>query len=464
MPEFLYKNPQKNAFIIIIFLAIFSTIYNAYLPLHGDEAYYWVWSHHLQFGYFDHPPMVAFLIHLSNYISESEWGVRLTSVVSMSLSALYVFKLTKLIFDEKTALDALMIFASVILVHAGYILITTDAPLILFWTLTLYYSYKAIFYNTKTDYILSGIFLGLMMLSKYTSILFVIFLILFMTLKKREVFKNIYFYIAALIAFIIVLPMVYWNYQNDWISFAFQISNRSAEDENIHFDLLVEFLSGQFGIFSPIFAGVFFYFLFKKRLFIQDEKLFFLALSSAVILIFFTYKSLYSRMELNFAAPAYISGAILSAYIFSKYELHKTFKVGLTIAIFSTIIGRVAFITHLEIVQDRMYGNKEAVKLVESLTQKGDYFYGDHLTTTSYLQYYLPNHPNTDLALPNRYSQYDMWRKKDYLHNGLVLSMDDADTRLTQLYTNVKLLKTLSVKRGTHGTKTFYIYRVADAK
>jgi len=106
---------------------------------------------------------------------------------SMSISALYIFKLTKEVSDEKTALDAVLIFCSVILVHAGYILTTTDAPLILFWTLTLFYSYKAFFYNSTKDYILAGLFLGFMMLSKYTAILFVLFFSIsrFLMMMKR---------------------------------------------------------------------------------------------------------------------------------------------------------------------------------------------------------------------------------------------------------------------------------------
>ncbi len=70
MLELLHKTPQKSAYLIILLLAFFSAIYNAFLPLHGDEAYYWVWSHNLQTGYYDHPPMIAYMIYLSNFISE----------------------------------------------------------------------------------------------------------------------------------------------------------------------------------------------------------------------------------------------------------------------------------------------------------------------------------------------------------------------------------------------------------
>ena len=80
MLKTLYKNPTSSAYLLILFLAIFSTIYNAFLPLHGDEAYYWMWSKHIQMGYYDHPPMIAFMIYLTNFISQSEWGCLLACI------------------------------------------------------------------------------------------------------------------------------------------------------------------------------------------------------------------------------------------------------------------------------------------------------------------------------------------------------------------------------------------------
>lgn len=464
MLEFLHKFPKKSAYFIIIFLAIFSTIYNAFLPLHGDEAYYWMWSHHLQSGYYDHPPMIAYMIYLTNFISESEWGVRLTNVFSMTFSAIIIFKLTSEMLNQKIALNAVIIFSSVILVHAGYIITTPDSPLILFWTLTLYYSYKAIFYNKTFDYALSGIFLGLMMLSKYSSILFVFALLIFLLLKRRDVFTNGNFYLAVILAFAIVSPMVLWNYQHDWISFTFQVEHGSTQTFEIFPNLFFEFFAGQFGVFSPVFTAVLFYFLVKDKLYFKDNKLFFLALNVVVILLFFFYKGFYTRMALNYTAPAYIGGAILSAYIFEHYELKKTFKIGLIIALILTIIGRLGFLFYLEIVQDRMYGNKEAVQLLQTHVNDGDSFYGDHLTIAAYLKYYLQDHPDTDIAVPSRFSQYDMWRKEDFLKDGLVLTIDPQEARLKDVYKEVNLIDSLKLKKGFNSKKTLYIYRVSGVK
>jgi len=458
--EKLYKNPQKSAFILILIMALFSTVYNAYIPLHGDEAYYWMWSHNLQTGYYDHPPMIAFMIYITNFISESEWGVRLVNVFSFSIAAIYIFKLTREISDDKSALNAVIIFFSVIIVNAGFIITTTDSPIILFWTLSLYYTYRAIFYGTLRDFALAGLMIGLMMLSKYTAIVLVFAIIIFILLKRRDMLLNIKFYLALLIAFVVVSPMLWWNYQNEWISFLFQLGHGSTDTFEFSLNTFFEFIGMQFGVFSPVFAAVLFYYLFKEKLFFKDNKLFFISLSVALTLGFFGYKSLFKSMAPNFAAPAYVGGVVILAYIISKYELKKTFKTGLMVALFFTIIARYMMMFHLDIIREEMYKAKDPIDLFATHIKAGDGLYGDHLSTAAYLKYYLPNHPNTDVALNSRFSQYDMWREKDYLKDGLVLTRyrkRDAELRL--FFKKVELIDTLVI---IPDKRTFYIYRVSQ--
>src|SRR5213075_3600801 len=74
----------KNPFIQKYHRAIFYTawlllalIQSRYTELLDDEAYYWVYSHFLDWGYFDHPPMTAVLIRMGYSIFQNELGVRL---------------------------------------------------------------------------------------------------------------------------------------------------------------------------------------------------------------------------------------------------------------------------------------------------------------------------------------------------------------------------------------------------
>ncbi len=458
-----YKTPQRSAYLVLLFLAIISIVYNMFLPLHGDEAYYWMWSHKLQTSYYDHPAMIAYMIYLSNFISQDEWGVRLVNVFSLSITSLYIYKLTAEISDNKTALNALLISSSVILVQSGYIITTPDTPLLLFWTLSLYYGYMALFYGKRKDFVLTGVFLGFTMISKYSAILLVFSFLIFVLLKRRDLFTNPLTYLLIGISLLIVSPMLYWNYQHDWISFLFQIDHGSADGFRVNLGDAIAFIAGQFILFSPIFTWILFYYMFKEKLAYKDDKIFFIILTTVVTLLFFIYKGLFKPMGLNYTAPAYVGAAIFVSYIITKYDLQKQLKVGLIIAIIFSLTGRIAMLFYLDKVQERMYASDRIVERFSQHIQDGDKLYGAHLTTAAYIKYYLPDHPDTDVAIDSRYSHYDMVRdEKEWHKDGLVLCRNNKrEAELKKYYKSVELIDTYVV---IPRIRIFYTYRVSNPK
>jgi 4-amino-4-deoxy-L-arabinose transferase-like glycosyltransferase len=453
---------RRSALFLIIISGMFATFYNAFLPLHGDEAYYWLWSHRLQGGYYDHPPMIALLIALSNIISESEWGVRLVNVLAMSVAAWIVFRLLEELKDAKAGLWGVIIFESVVLVHAGYTIVTTDSPLILFWSLALWSTYRVLTRAHTMDFILTGLFVGAMMLSKYTAVLYVMALLLFLLLRRRDLLRDSRTYMAALLALLVIVPLLWWNYRHDWISFLFQLHHGGGK-EHIMWNWFTELIGAQFGVFTPVFAAVLFYFLFKKRLFWDNEILAFLALMTVTPLLFFLYKSLHTHIELNYTAPAYISGTVLTAYMLAERQMKKTFYAGVAVALLLSLIARAGLLFWLPVVQDRMYGNKEAVAMLQHHRSAGDALYANHLTMAALITYYTPDHHAVRIPTPTRYSQYDMWDDGTPLRSGLYLAYEPMEKVLKEKFTSVKTIDTLIVQRGLHGTKTFYLYRVSNA-
>lgn len=456
-------NHRQSALLIILIAASLSTLYNAFLPLHGDEAYYWLWSHRLQGGYYDHPPMIALMIAVTNLISETEWGVRLVNVFSMSVSAWVIFMLLEKLQDAKTALWGVLIFESVVLVHAGHTITTTDSPLILFWSLSLLAVYNVLTRADTSDFILTGLFVGAMMLSKYTAVLFILPLLLFLALRRRDLFLDLRTWMAAGIAVLVIAPLLWWNYQHDWISFLFQLHHGGGREE-IMWNWFTELIGAQFGVFTPVFAAMLFYFLAKERLFIKDEALFFMAVLTLFPLLFFLYKSLHTHIELNYTAPAYISGTILTAYGLSRDNMKKTFVAGIAAALLLSLVARIGLLFWLEIVQDRMYGNKEAAALLQTHRQPGDALYANHLTTAALLTYYTPDHSPVRIPTPSRYSQYDMWDDGAPYTEGLYLAYEPMEKALRKVFLSVALVDTLTVPRGIDREKTFYIYRVKDPR
>jgi 4-amino-4-deoxy-L-arabinose transferase-like glycosyltransferase len=103
----------------------------ALTPLTFDEAYYWTWSKHLAGGYYDHPPMVAVVIRLSTMIAgDTEFGVRLVSVLLALPMSFAVYRTMVLLFDSARAAASAVVFLNLMLmVAAGTVIVTPDAPL-----------------------------------------------------------------------------------------------------------------------------------------------------------------------------------------------------------------------------------------------------------------------------------------------------------------------------------------------
>ena len=454
---------RRSALLVLALSALFATLYNAFLPLHGDEAYYWLWSHRLQAGYYDHPPMIALLIALSNLLSEAEWGVRLVNAAAMSVAGWVIFVLLASLKDAKAGLWGVILFVSVVLVHAGYTIVTTDSPLILFWSLALLSTFRVITRGRTSDFFFTGLFSGAMMLSKYTAVLYLLALLIFLLLRRRDLFADTRTWMAVAVALAVVSPLLWWNYVHDWISFLFQLHHGGGKD-HIMWNWVTELVGAQFGVFTPVFAAVLFYALVKERLFAKDDALFFLALMTVTPLLFFLYKSLHTHIELNYTAPAYVSGAVLTAYFLASRGMKKTFVAGVAVALFLSLAARAALLFWLPVVQDRMYGNKEAVAMLERHRRAGDALYAYHLTLAALTTYYAPGHPAVRIPTPTRFSQYDMWDDGTPYAPGLYLSDGEMADALQKRFGRVDLVDTLTVQRGLHGTKTYRLYRVADPR
>src|ERR1700744_4141124 len=98
MPGSALKKSIQSDKIIFYFL-LFWTILNAIqaytMELQADEAYYWMYSRYLDWGYFDHPPMVALFIRLGDSLMHNEFGLRMLTVFASSVSIYLLWLILK---------------------------------------------------------------------------------------------------------------------------------------------------------------------------------------------------------------------------------------------------------------------------------------------------------------------------------------------------------------------------------
>ena len=193
-----------------------------------EEAYYWNYAQHLDFGYLDHPPMVALLIKISTIIfGTNEFSIRVPALLCWLFAALLSYKWTELI-NRGSGQYAVMVLSILPFFFLQSLVTTPDQPLLVCWSAALYCLYRALILDEPRYWYLAGVCLGLGMLSKYTIVLLGPAVLLYMSLvpSARYWFARKEPYVCAFIALLLFTPVIYWNFIHEWASFAFQSTRR----------------------------------------------------------------------------------------------------------------------------------------------------------------------------------------------------------------------------------------------
>jgi dolichol-phosphate mannosyltransferase len=207
-------------------------IFSGQIELLPEEAYYWNYSRHLDIGYLDHPPMVAWLIRLgTDLFGNSEFGVRFGALSCGALTAFFAYRLARNLFGEETALIALAMSQVLPFFFLSGMLMTPDAPLTAAWAASLYFLERALIGARPWGWLWAGLALGLGLISKYSIGLLAVVTAVFMVLDppSRRWFRRWEPYAGVLVAAAVFSPVVIWNAQHEWASFVFQTARRLTE-------------------------------------------------------------------------------------------------------------------------------------------------------------------------------------------------------------------------------------------
>ena len=270
--------PQiRKSLFLVFFLKLTLALW---IPVFPDEAYYWVWSKNLALSYFDHPPMIAYLLYLGELLRSlfptnfpyTDGLVRLPGIVLSQFTLVVLVKIYSKYVSSNSVLLFTWILAACPLIGVGSIIMTPDIPVIFFWVLSAFIFLELISklsdQNSSSKSILKyflilGVSLGLGFLSKYHIVLMVPIFIaaLFFDRQKFRFVENtkiILFGVALTICsgLLTCLPVIFWNFQRDWISFKFQI-NHGLGANNWEPEWTLTYLLGQvFILFPPLIVTV----------------------------------------------------------------------------------------------------------------------------------------------------------------------------------------------------------------
>ena len=223
---------RNAAFGLIAYALVLRLVYAGSVELMPEETYYWNYARHLDFGYLDHPPMVAWLIRIGTAIfGQTEFGVRAGALCCGLIASIFVYKLTRNLFGAAAALAALLLTQALPYFFLSGFLMTPDAPLVAAWAASLYFLERALIGNQARAWWFAGISLGLGMISKYSIALLGPVAVAFMLWDpaSRRWWRRSEPYAGALLALAVFSPVIIWNAQHEWASFAFQTSRRLAE-------------------------------------------------------------------------------------------------------------------------------------------------------------------------------------------------------------------------------------------
>jgi 4-amino-4-deoxy-L-arabinose transferase-like glycosyltransferase len=346
---------RRAFFVLLAASTAFRLFYIQWVELAPDEAYYWTWSRHLQWGYYDHPPMVGLLIWIFTSIGgQGEFGVRLGWVAMGALLTLLLYRMGNRMFgSDRAGFYSAFMMNIILLPSIGAIIVTPDGPQGLFWVLAVFCTYQAISRKGLYWWYLTGISLGLGLLSKYTMVLIApcIFFFLVSCEEGRKWLRRKEPYLSFLLGLAIFSPVIIWNAQHDWLSFRFQLSHGLEVKQPMGLRYFGEYWAGQAALISPLMFLALLWAMLKSGLAgfrLKKDPLLLLFWTSAPILLFFAYTSLRSKVEPNWPALSYFS-AVIALAGFSSEEW-SSWKKGKRVFAWTAVILSFLFtsLAHLQ--------------------------------------------------------------------------------------------------------------------
>ncbi len=476
-------NISNSIWKVILGFTLFRTLLAFILPLTPQEAYYWSWSRDLALSYFDHPPLASYSIWLTTSIfGQTIFGIKIAAVLwFLGLNIIWAKMIQEMFSNEnQTIWTLLALNASIAFQLYGFV-ITPDTPLIFAWTATFYSLWKLIQTEDAKWWYLAGFFMGLAWLGKYSGIMIapsVLMFVLFSS-RHRKWMATPHPYLGVLLAILVFSPVLIWNAQHDWISFAFQGSRRTSGMGQWEFRFFGELLGSQFFMLTPylfvlVIAAVIRY---GRQIFSGiEDKILLLVSSGLVTILFFTAVSFRSLVKMNWLVPAYWPFVILGIhYLFQSPHRFRRMKIGIysSYAFLGLGISIVA-LPNVPLGEGNTWSGwksaaTEVSAIQDSLSEAGEtpFIFSTNYKASSLLKFYLPGQPRTYAQdiIGRRALQYDIWEKKEDLIGRIgILVVDDRkeyrfkSKRIEPYFERINKIKTVKIENYGQPVRQIDIY------
>lgn len=396
------QNKANFQFIFFLSFLVLLNFFQSWLTkLFEDEAYYWVWSQDLAFGYFDHPPLVALWVKLSGFFFDGELGVRFFSVISFTVFLVFVWKLIEnRRKSEFVWLYFTLVFGVAFLQVFGFIT-TPDTPLLMFSAIFFYF-YKKFLISESWKNILGLAFaMAGMLYSKYHGIL----VIGFIALSNLKLLVNIRFWYACLLTLLLYFPHLYWQYLNDFPSFKYHLLERAKKPYNLGKTLL-HFVN-QIAIVGVTFPIIYAAFFRQKPNSEFERSLKFVWYGFFIFFLLSTFKS---EPQAQWTIVALIPIVVITFNHFIDHPKARKWLIILTSINFLVIIVGRIFLMNSSIspVPLEPHWSEEWIPKVHEKAEKRPVVFVNSYRSASLYRFYTGIQTHSYSILKGRKSQYDL--------------------------------------------------------
>jgi hypothetical protein len=443
--------------------------------LYPDEAQYWFWAQHPALGYYSKPPLVAWLIALTTGLfGESEFAIRLSAPLLHAATALLVYAIGARLYDRRVGLWSALAYASLPGASISAFIISTDAPLLLFWAAALYAFIRAREDSGWGWWSAVGVACGLGLLAKY-AMAYWIFSALGYVLLVRPERRHLGPLVAAIgIALLLYSPNLWWNWSNGFVSYLHVKDNAGMDEPLIHPDAFLEFFGSQFAVFGPLFFAGLIWLAARPRT-LAEPRARLLATFALPTLAMMLTVSFLSRANANWAAPAFVSATVLVvAWALSRgWRKLVIFSIALHLAAVTVLFtGRdalAAFGIALPAKCDplaRLRGWRELGTVVGTALMRhpGLTLFADDRETLAALIYYVHPHPfdavkwKLKSGLPK-----DQWELANGLshHRGgnfLLVSEHNLIPEMSPSFASIDRLESVVIPVGPGDSRAYTLY------
>jgi hypothetical protein len=411
------NKPDVCLMFLLGIMLVVNLIQAAFTELHFDEAYYWVYSQHLAWGYFDHPPLTAWMIWLGSSLFGGAFGVRFITTL---LQPVYLFLFWKLLRpQEATVRMATLYFllcAAMPVFEAYGFIATPDAPL-LFSTVLFLKAYRDFLSkNSWQTACFTGFTIALLIYSKYHGFL-VFFLVMLPDIWK--LLKNPRFYLIVIVALIALSPHIVWLYDHQFATIRYHLVERGS---GVFKPLYIrEYIINLILCYHPLLFSIFVVALFRRKSVDGIERrLIFMAVG---FYLFFFVSTFRSSTQPQWLLPTALSICfVLFRYLQEKPKTEKVVRIT-ALTTLCLIAGLRVFLMTGDLEHKNIYffHNEENNTAIAHAAKMHPVVFLNNYAPTSMYLFYTQQSATTQLSIFSRSNQYKFWDFDDRIASSDVL-------------------------------------------